>query len=249
MPSSQPTRTWRGAAVESAIVLAALALCPLVALLAPLLRGEALARGSAVAHLERALGVFPEPALHAWAAGRPLLLHAAWGFYVFVHLPAVIGALVWAWLERPHAYRRARRTFVLAQVLTVAGYLALPSAPPQYVPAAGGTIPPGRLPGAEGVAHLLQSPWAALPSGHVVFATIAAGIVVALARPPLVRALAALYPLLVIAVTLITANHFWIDAAAGVAVAAVAGVLAPAPRRLPRTAARTASAPSWPAGG
>jgi hypothetical protein len=37
-----------------------------------------------------------------------------------------------------------------------------------------------------------------------------------------VRALAAAYPLLVVAVTLLTANHFWVDAVAGWLVCALA---------------------------
>jgi membrane-associated phospholipid phosphatase len=224
-------RTWRAAAREAGIVLAALAPCPLVALLAPAVRGEALARGAGVARLERSVGLLSEPAVHAWASGRPLLLHAAWALYVFAHLPALVGALAWAWLERPRAYAAARSVFVLAQGLTVAGYLVLPSAPPQYVPAAGGHAPPAG--GAERLAHLVQSPWAALPSGHVVFATVAAGIVIALARPPAVRVLAGLYPVLVIAVTIVTGNHFWLDAAAGVLVAVVSGVLVVATARRP----------------
>lgn len=53
---------------------------------------------------------------------------------------------------------------------------------------------------------------------------------------PLVRALACLYPPLVVAVTLLTANHFWIDAAVALAVVAAAAgaVLVPRTVLVPR---------------
>jgi PAP2 superfamily len=168
---------------------------------------------------ERALGLAFEPAAHAWAAGVPGLLGVLWTLYLFAHLPAVAGALVWAWLERPSAYRAARDVFLIAQAITLAGYVLVPAAPPRLLPELG--MAAGAEPG-EGLAGLLQSQYAALPSGHVVFALVAAGIVVALVRRPLVRAAAALYPPLVIAATILTANHFWLDAAAAAAVVALA---------------------------
>jgi hypothetical protein len=70
----------------------------------------------------------------------------------------------------------------------------------------------------------VQSPWAALPSGNVVFAFVAGAIAARPARPWWVRAIASGYPPLVVAVTLLTYNHFWLDAVASAAVTAVAAV-------------------------
>jgi hypothetical protein len=64
----------------------------------------------------------------------PALLAAAGLFYVWVHLSATIGALIWARLERPHAFARARDTFLATQMFTVAGYLVVPVAPPRMLP-------------------------------------------------------------------------------------------------------------------
>ncbi len=235
-------RTPRAAAREVGIFLAALAPCPVIALLSSGERAEALARGRAIHHAERAFGLPSEPALHAWATQRPWLLAAAWVLYLFAHLPAVGGALVWAWLERPRAYRAARNVFLTAQGLTLTGYLLLPSAPPHLLPELGTGRPPGS--GSVGLAQALQSPWAAVPSGHVVFALVAAGIVVALVSQPVVRALALLYPPLVLAVTVLTANHFWLDAMASalVVLAATAAVLAP--RRVAAALGRRARHPA-----
>ena len=142
------------------------------------------------ADAERALGLFFEPQWHAWLAARPTLLTLAGLFYVWVHLPATIGALVWARLERPHAFPLARNTFLATQVITVVGYLAWPVAPPRMAPELGfsDTLAAVYGTGGETLAHSVQSPYAAMPSGHVAFACVAAGTVFALVRSRALRA-------------------------------------------------------------
>jgi hypothetical protein len=133
---------------------------------------------------------------------------AATLFYVWAHLPATVGALVWARLERPHAFALARDTLLATQLVTVAGYLLVPVAPPRMVPELGfmDTLSSG----AQELAHTVQSPYAAMPSGHVAFALVAAGIVFAL----------------VLGVIVVTANHLWLDAVGGIAAAALGWGLA-----------------------
>jgi len=206
---------------DAFLVLAALALCPVVALLAP---DEApLDRTRALADAERALGLFFEPAVHEWVAARPALLTAAGLFYVWVHLPATIGALVWARLERPRQFAFARNVFLATQVLTVIGYLAFPVAPPRMAPELGFTDTLSAVygSGGEALAHSVQSPYAAMPSGHVAFALVAAGTVFCLVRSRLLRVGAVLYVALVVAIIIATANHFWLDAVGGAAAAAL----------------------------
>jgi hypothetical protein len=157
-------------------VALALALCPLVAMLAPDDPADALTRARSLVEAQRALGVTPEPALVRALDAHPSLRALTELLYVWVHLPALVGALVWVRLERPRAFSFARDTFVAAQVVTVTGYLLVPAAPP-WMLEAGMTRAPERL------AYLLQSPYAAMPSGHTVFALVAGGCV-ALLTPP-----------------------------------------------------------------
>ncbi len=126
-------------------------------------------------------------------------------------MPATVGALVWARLEHPRAFGLARDAFLATQALVVAGYLLAPTAPPRLL--SGGVE-------VDGWHYTVQSPYAAMPSGHVAFAVVAAGIVCALAPWRWGRVLAVAYPLLVTVIVLGTANHFWIDAAAGASAAA-----------------------------
>jgi hypothetical protein len=88
------------------------------------------------------------------------------------------------------------------------------------LPGAGfGSATPG-YGAATGFAHTVQSPFAAMPSGHVAFAVVAAAIVAAYARPRWLRVAAVLYPLAVTLIVVGTANHLWLDAVAGTAAAA-----------------------------
>jgi hypothetical protein len=215
-------RSPKRAARDAAPVAFVLALCPIVAAMAPG-PAEPVARAARLVGAERSLGMFFEPAVHDWVAARPLLMHAADLAYATIHLPVMLGVLAWVWFARPAAFRLARNTFVLAQALIVAGYVLVPTAPPRLVPSLG--YGSSTAAGAGGLDRLAMSPYAAMPSGHAAFAVIAAAIVVCLSRRPLVRLTAALYPLAVLLEIVATGNHIWLDAAAGVGAAAVAFAL------------------------
>lgn len=223
-------RTWRQAGSDALPILAVLALCPLAAAVAPDDPAEPLARTRALIEAQRALGLPSEAPVAGWLASHPALEAAARLFHLLVHLPATIGVLVWAWLERRPAFAMVRDAFIAAQALTIAGNVAVPVAPPWM-------LEPG-APAPQGVVYLLQSPYAAMPSGHVVFALIAGGAVFALTRSWLIRALALAYPLLVLWVVVATANHLWLDAGAGALVAAGGAAAAAARLRATRVPAR-----------
>ncbi len=73
---------------------------------------------------------------------------------------------------------------------------------------------------------MLVNKYAAVPSMHIAFALMIAVPGMALASNPLARVWWSAYPLLVLFVIVVTGNHFWLDAAAGAAVACVAAVTA-----------------------
>jgi membrane-associated phospholipid phosphatase len=75
-------------------------------------------------------------------------------------------------------------------------------------------------------AHLLQSPFAAVPSGHVAFALVAGMTFARLGDMAWLRAFGWVYPPLVVAVTVITAHHLVLDAVAAALVVAVAAAAA-----------------------
>ena len=81
---------------------------------------------------------------------------------------------------------------------------------------------------AENSANVLYNPFAAVPSMHVAFALMIAVPAIFLVRNRVLKVLWAVYPLVVTFVVMVTANHFWLDAALGALVAAVSAYAASA---------------------
>ena len=209
------------------VVLAALALCPLVARLTGEHGATAVDRARALMAIEQALGIDIERAVHHWAVARPALLAVASALYLVAHVAVAGWALIWTWFVRRDRFRVVRDTFVCTQGLLVALYLLVPTAPPRLVPGEGYADTVAGLWGAgfTDSAHLLQSPYAAMPSGHVAFALVAGGTFARLGDMRWLRAFGWAYPPVMILATVMTANHLLLDAlAAAIVVAAAYGV-------------------------
>jgi hypothetical protein len=73
---------------------------------------------------------------------------------------------------------------------------------------------------------VLYNPYAAVPSMHVAFALMVAIPARMLVRSSALKVLWSLYPAVVTFVVVVTANHFWIDAALGAIVAALSALAA-----------------------
>ena len=181
-------------------------------------------------HFERTLGLFFEPGLQAWARGQDWILTGANWMYVNSHFVVTTTFLIWLYIARNQAYYFVRNMFMVAMSLALAGYLAYPTAPPRFLPEWGFSDSVAALVGesAENSANVLYNPFAAVPSMHVAFALMIAVPAVALVRNRVLKVLWAMYPLLVTFVVVVTANHFWVDAALGALVAAVSAVAASA---------------------
>jgi hypothetical protein len=224
LPAPLPT----GAAVrQTLLLLGALALCPVAALLIGDDAAAPVARAEALMDAQRALGLDVEAAVHAWALGRPWLMDAASVFYVGAHVPVAGWALVWTWYLRRDRFAAVRDAFLWTQGLLVALYVLLPTAPPRLVPGAGFTDTLSGLWGQRlaDSAHLLQSPYAAMPSGHVAFALVAGATFARLGDRRWLRVFGWTYPAAVVAVTVVTGHHLLLDAAGAALVVAVAGWL------------------------
>jgi hypothetical protein len=210
------------------VALGALALCPVAAQLIGADATAPVARARALMDIEAALGIAIERAVQAWALGHPSLMDAASAFYVFAHVGVAGWALVWTWYLRRDRFAVVRDAFLWTQLLLVALYVIVPTAPPRLVPGAGFADTLTGLWGSEVAdsAHLLQSPYAAVPSGHVAFALVAGLTFARLGDMAWLRAFGWIYPPLVVAVTVVTGNHLLVDAAAAALVVAAAGALA-----------------------
>ncbi len=180
-------------------------------------------------HIERWLGLFFEPGLQAWAlATSPVALDTASWIYVHSHAAITTLFLAWLYLCRNHAFYFVRDMFMIAMGLALAVYLLFPTAPPRMLPEWGFTDTVVGLVGtaASQGADILYNPFAAMPSMHVAFALMIAIPAMRLVSSRALKAAWATYPVLVTVVVVITANHFWIDAAFGALVAAFSAYLA-----------------------
>ena len=183
-----------------------------------------------IVYLERSLHSFFEVDVQQWAIARPLIIHTADWMYVNSHFIVTTAFLVWLYIARNHNYYFVRNMFLVAMVFALIGYIVFPAAPPRFLPEWGfqDTVEDLFGTGASQTASVLYNPYAAIPSMHVAFALMIAVPAIKLMRHRLTKLLWSVYPLVVTFVVISTGNHFWLDAAFGVLVAAVSAWIASA---------------------
>jgi hypothetical protein len=204
-------------AILAAVVLVwQLARIPFEAALA-----DAVAAGQDWMAAERAIGIAVEPEIIRWVAARPDLLDAANWFYSHMDETLVFGAFAALRLVDPLRFPAIRTAFALTHVPALAVLAAFPSAPPRWLPGFPGAAPPAAPIGGD-----LRNSTAAAVSLHVgIPLLIAAAAVWVRPRSPLSWA-TLLYPALVLAVVVGTANHLVLDAVVGAACAALGAAAA-----------------------
>jgi cytochrome bd-type quinol oxidase subunit 2 len=176
-----------------------------------------------VVSLERSLHIFVEGPIQHAAVAIPGLIGTLGFAYLTLHLSVTGGLLLWLHRRRPTAYPFVRTTLLFASALAVIGYLVFPTAPPRLSDIGIlDAVSSKHVDLNTGIVSSLYNPYAAVPSMHVGYALIV-GASIARHAPYRITRLAGLaYPPLVLLVIVATGNHFFVDAAAGAAVAGVA---------------------------
>ncbi|HVF77278.1 MAG TPA: phosphatase PAP2 family protein [Solirubrobacteraceae bacterium] len=179
-------------------------------------------------HAEQALNIFIEPSLQAFAAGQTWLLDGASWMYINTQTSITLGALTWLYLFRNESFYFVRNMFLVAFGVALIGYTVFPTAPPRFFPEWGFFDAVSDFTGVAQdsvTINELFNPYAAVPSMHVGFALMISIPLARLVRWRALKVFWAVYPLLVLFVIVVTANHFLADAVLG-AVAAGLGALA-----------------------
>jgi len=179
--------------------------------------------------IERALGLFVEPTVHAWVSGREWLIDAASWSYVNSHFTVTVLTLAWIYLRRNDAFYFVRNMFMVAMAVALVAYAAYPTAPPRFMPEWGFRDSVADFTGIasnSASADLLFNPFAAVPSMHVAFALMLGAAMVRISSRVWVRTLWIAYPLLVSFAVVATANHWWLDALFGAMTAAASAFAA-----------------------
>ncbi len=197
-----------------------------------------------IVSLERTLHWFVEGNVQHTAAYIPGLVGTLGAAYLTFHLALTGAVLLWMHSRQPAAYPFVRTTLLFASVLSLAGFLAYPTAPPRLAGIGiADTVSNGHVDLNKGLVSSLYNPYAAVPSMHIGYALIVGSSLLLYARRPLVRVVGALYPPFVLLVVVATGNHFFFDAATGAFVALVAAAAA-APLTRRATPTRISRLPS-----
>jgi membrane-associated phospholipid phosphatase len=141
----------------------------------------------------------------------------------------VVGlALLWVYFRRNDAFLRLRNVLLLANMLALVGFVVMPTAPPRLFPewgfvdtlASSSTLNHG-----TGLIQLASNQFAAMPSIHAADALILGFVMVGLVRSRAAKLLWTLWPTWVWFTVMATANHFWLDIAAGIGLALLSASL------------------------
>jgi predicted neutral ceramidase superfamily lipid hydrolase len=180
--------------------------------------GETAAANAAdLVGVERTLSVFHEATLQRALSFASELFSA---YYMIGFGPLIAAVLIWLGLRDRDRYRELRMLLFASLALAVLFYVAYPTAPPRLVPEFGITDTVG-LSGHDtgSFAGIRFNPYAAMPSMHVGWSLLVGIVGFRATRQRTLRAFFALHPLLMAVTVTATGNHYFVDSAAGAAVA------------------------------
>lgn len=186
---------------------------------------EAFANGRLLIDAERSLTGLIELDIQALVIGAGDGLVQALNWTYWNSQFTVIGlALLWVYFARNGSFLRFRNTLLLANIIGLIGFMAMPTAPPRLFPEYGFVDTLASAAGmnhGSGLIQLASNQFAAMPSLHSADALIVAIVLIPLVRSPVAKLAWALWPAWVWFTVMATGNHFWLDIAAGVALAAL----------------------------
>jgi hypothetical protein len=192
-------------------------------------QSAALANADAIVRIERGTGTFIEPAVQRlFIHNHTLIVTANW-LYANAQFSVNAAFLALIYLYRNEIFYFVRNMFFVAMGIALIVHLSVPVAPPRMLPQYGFVDTIQRIAHINqdsGAISLFVNPYAAVPSMHICFALLVGITGWRLTRKPWIRAAFTAYPLLVLAVVVVTANHFLFDAVAGALTAAVAALVA-----------------------
>jgi membrane-associated phospholipid phosphatase len=198
---------------------------------------QAFANGQWIIDFQRALGSMFEVGLQNAVESSALLTQATALTYWLSQFAVVGLALIWVYLRAHEHFYGFRNTLIVGNLIGLVGYVLVPTAPPRMFPEAGFT---DTLAAHSSVNHsstlvaFASNPYAAMPSLHALDALIVGVVMAVVVRRRLAKALWLAWPPWVWLAVMGTGNHFWLDVAAGVLVAGLAGAIVYRPWRLLR---------------
>jgi PAP2 superfamily len=188
-----------------------------------------------ILRFEQRLGIDIELATNEWLTRYHWLSVILANFYNIAHLLVTFVVLAWLWWFRPAIYRPLRNALAGMNVIGLVVFWSWPVAPPRWLPELGyiDTVREVNALGSvhEGALAERANEFAAMPSLHVAWALWCAVALWRAHRGATWRIVGVAHVVLTVVAIVTTANHWLVDAVAGVATAIVPIVAADAWRR------------------
>jgi hypothetical protein len=191
---------------------------------------QAFHHAKGVIRVERLLGLYHEESVQDAFLGQRWFIRFWNIYYGTFHFVVTAGALVWCFRRRPDRYPRWRNTLACTTGLALIGYAFFPLMPPRLLPASYGYVDTlAKIGGLwsfdSGAMKAVSNQYAAMPSMHFGWSLWCVLMLwPAIGERRWARALLIAYPAATLFAIVVTANHFWLDAAGG-AVALAGGYL------------------------
>lgn len=202
-----------------------------------------------VIRIQDALGLLHERTVQGWFLGTEVAVRAWNVFYGLMHDLVGVLALVLLWYRSRSRYRHWRNVAGWMLGLGLLGFWAYPITPPRLMPETYGFVDTGVEVGGIGpirgaTEEAGGNRFAAMPSLHVGRAVWAVLALWPLARRRWSRGLLTAYPPAMFLATVVTANHWILDAAGGLATLGVALGLEAGRRRVAARRGRSGLSPA-----
>ncbi len=195
---------------------------------------EAFANGESIIDIQRSLHSMIELPLQHLVERSSVLIQATSYTYWLSQFAVVGFALLYVYFRAHERFSRFRNTLIIANLIGLVGYITFPTAPPRMFPQAGFTdtlAQHAALTHNSSVVQFSANPYAAMPSLHSCDALIVGVVMALVVRSRWAKALWLAWPVWVWFSVMATGNHFWLDIAAGVAVAGIAAAVVYRPWR------------------
>ena len=197
----------------------------------------AFANGEWIIDFQRRLGSMVELTFQHAVEQSGLLIQATSVTYWLSQFAVVGIALTWVYFKAHDRFYGFRNTLIVGNLIGLIGYVLVPTAPPRMFPEAGFI---DTLAAHSTVNHsstfvaFASNPYAAMPSLHALDALIVSVVMATVVRRWWAKALWLAWAPWVWFAVMATGNHFWLDVAAGILVAGIAGAIVYRPWRLLR---------------
>jgi hypothetical protein len=189
--------------------------------------------------IEETLRLYFEQHLQSWYLDLPANGWIAfWNvFYGTAHFVVTAFALIWLYRRDKRRYPTWRNTLAFTTVFALIGFASFSLMPPRLLDSTGEFGPPPLQNQARDFDYVdtlatyetfwsfdsetlknVSNQYAAMPSLHVGWATWAAIVLLPMVRRRWLRWLIVLHPLATVFCIIVTANHYWLDAAGGLVI-------------------------------